>query len=788
MKTFDLNIGELVSFVLREGSIDTRISSGNRLLLGTQIHQKLQLNDQKLKENYQKEVSLKEIYSFKNYDFILSGRADAIYTEENRVIIEEIKSTNKFNNSSFKYQESHKAQLFFYGLLFCLKNRLNRIKLRLRYYHIPNDEETNYDFDLTLEEIKDYTHEILNRWLDLGLIKNEWEELRNNSLSELNFLYSNYRKGQREMCLAVYNTLNRQNKVLLEAPTGIGKTIGSIFPTLKVLPSFDNYQVFYLTAKNTVQEEVNKTLSSLRENGALIKSVTITSKEKACLSDNKVLSCNPDDCEFAVDYYDKLNDILNNILKTHSNFDRKRIKEIALEYKVCPYQLSIDLSNWVDFIIADYNYIFDPIVQIEGFNDNRIILLDEAHNLPDRSREMFSSTISSEIFEKLYNSLDEDLNKYNNKLKKAVTKIIKYFSKLDRSFKDNNIIDLNYEDLNPLIEEIINFQNASFVYYINLKEKKFIPSDEVLLSFNNVSKEIYRFIYLIELINQKSELFNFFIQKENGNVLIRIFCLDASYFLNNILKDTPSILFSATLTPFDYYSNTILGSEEIPNISFNSPFNPNNVKVLCDASISTKYLNRKYSYKKIAEDINLLFTEKNGNYLVFFPSYDYLEKVLYEFQDLNENANIIIQDKNMSEQDRKEFLEIFKKSNNNIGFCVMGGIFSEGINLKNNSLIGAVIISPGLPGISYERNLIKNYFDETLGQGFSYAYQNPGMNKVLQSAGRVIRTEEDKGVILFIDDRFQNNFYKRLFPKHLKPIFINNTFDLKKNLKQFWNS
>ncbi len=795
LKAFELGVTDLVSFVFREGSIDTRGGGKARMQLGTKIHQEIQEKDQKRKQDYKKEVYFKFIHIHKEYAFTLTGRADAVYKKNNRPVIEEIKTTYKFKSSNFSPQRTHLAQLYFYGFFYMMENNLKEIDLSLHYYHIVSKEHSYFNETKTLEELSEYVDSVLDLWLDMGYFQSDWIRERNESIDKLSFIYDNFRPGQREISLAVFNTIKRKNKALIEAPTGIGKTLGTIFPSIKLLPNNEYKQIYYLTAKTTIQKEANKALNQLRENGLKIKSTTITARDKICFLNQKdpnTRSCNPEDCKFAQDYFTKINNILSDSLKAYSHFDRELIEKIALENEVCPYQLTLDLCNWSDIVICDYNYIFDPVSALEGYNQSRVCLIDEAHNLPDRSRNMYSAQLDIYTFKKLRNVLNKKevrKEKENNRLKRQVNRVIRFLTKLKDDYQtcEDENVKIDKEILSGINLRLFQFQTAAFRYINQINDKKIEIDPEVLKCFNDCTSEVYRFNVITDYALENDYYYNYLKLTEKG-IIVRLACLDASKYLSNKLKESPTVLFSATLTPFDYYSTVLLGEEDIPTIALPSPFSRENYRVFCDDSISTRYNDRKNSYEKIAQIIKTFISARKGNYLIFFPSYNYLHTVYEIFVKLvkNEDLNVLIQNPEMDEAERETFLDNFKTKQSTIGFCVMGGIFSEGVDLPLEALIGTLIVGPGVPGVDFERDLIKNYFQKENGNGYAYAYAYPGMNRVLQSAGRVIRTDQDRGIILLIDDRFKNPFYKKMIPNHLKPDYLNNSEELGDKLQEFW--
>ncbi len=783
-----LGVGELARFLFRSGSIDNRFGGTNRLRQGQLIHQKLQQEDKDKYTSYESEVPVCADLSVGEVEFELSGRIDALYDDDGTVI-EEIKTTQKRKSDDFIPSKEHLAQLYTYGLLYLKINGGEKIRLKLRYYHVFDECETIYLHEVSYETLERYVKELLRRFIDLSSDLVQWRSLRDKTAGELSFIYPKFRKGQREMALAVYNTLKREDKVLIEAPTGIGKTAGSLFPAVKILPDYPDHQIYYLTAKTTIQKEAVKTLEKLRENGLKIRSAVITAKDKVCLCDKDLPSCNPDDCLYAKNFYDKITDVLRTSLSAYDHFDAEVIEELAVTHEMCPYHLSLELAGWSDVVICDYNYCFSPVSRLQEELKNKIVLIDEAHNLPDRSREMFSCELKEEDFRRLLESLKKNqTHAFYKKLIGATREVIDVFEDLNEENKEP--VELLEGETDLLFEKLSAFQFSAMVFFNRVKKKNLVLDPELSAYYQECSRQIYTFLFLQDFYEKSPETFSLYKKSVGPRLLIKLACHDASDFIDEILDGVPSVFFSATLTPFTYYEKALLGDKTLPHLAVPSPFERDHLKLICDCVTSTRYGDREKSYAKIAKEIYTFVRAKKGHYLVFFPSYQYLEKVLEEFELFDiDSDKIMVQNKKMTEKDRLRFIERFGQDLDDdlIGFCVMGGIFSEGIDLPQKKLLGSVIVGPGLPGMDFERNKIKEYYNERFGDGFSFAYAYPGMNRVLQSIGRVIRSEDDRGSVLLIDDRFRSPYYRKMMPSHLNPEYHRNLDTIENSLKDFWS-
>ena len=626
-----------------------------------------------------------------------------------------------------------------------------------------------YSFNRLEEKVLFYIQEYLNFYnkLENHLI------IRNESAKNLEFPYEEYRLGQRDLCKYVYNFARDGGTFFFEAPTGIGKTISSLFPSIKTFPLLQNEKIFYLSAKNQTKGVALNACKLMLEKGLVVRTILISSKDTMCQCESKM--CNPDECIYAKNYYTKLKDALIELSDEKLSFESEDILKFALKKDMCPFELQLDYSLLCDIIICDYNYLFDPFVYLKRYfeESNRpyFVLVDEAHNLAERSLDMFSCELKEDDFL----LLQKIFKKYKHpKFKKALKKVI---ALLD-SFKQE--------------EEYVLFDDALSFTDIDILENYFRVSQDILKNFElYVSeqflicfREVNRFLKLHELYNDAYRLY--FNSKEET---LYLKCLDASMFINKTIKKVRgAVFFSATLTPMKYFIKRLGGDEETKNLKLASPFSQDKFLLLVQSNISTTYKNRALSYEKIASSIKAFISSKIGNYFVFFPSYEYMNAVL-KYLDNNE-INIIIQTKNMDKKEKDLYLSAFQENptQTTLAFAVLGGSFSEGIDLIHDRLIGAIIVGVGLPLICFERNLIKEYYDNHEENGFDYAYTNPGINKVLQASGRVIRTKDDVGAVLLIDERFLTYKYQVLFKNawsHYKR--VNSEIEIKKYMDEFFD-
>lgn len=772
-----VSVRNLVEFILRTGDIDSGFvgSSNNRALEGTRIHKKVQSASG---EDYDSEVILKYDIEYEEYILSLEGRADGIIKENDTVTIDEIKSTAApIEKIDEDYNPLHWAQAKCYAFIYAEQNQLSNINVQLTYYQIDTDEIKRIVKEFSFEELKEFFFDLIQKYFIWTEMQHRWNIKRDASIKELSFPHEKYRKGQRELAVAAYKTIVNGKKLYAQAPTGIGKTISTAFPTIKAMGEGHTSKIFYLTAKTITRTVAGEAFSLMRENGLNVKTIVLTAKDKICFKEKA--TCNPEACEYAKGHYDRVNDAIMDILKNEDELNRETIEKYALKHCVCPFEFSLDLTLWADAVICDYNYVFDPSVSLKRFfaekGGDYVFLIDEAHNLVDRAREMYSA----ELFKKPFLDFKREVKTTYPKLSKALNKINQYMLELKKKCDSNGYYIK--EELDGDIYYYLKKFIAECEEYL-LKQKKAEMYEEHL----SLYFEALAFTRICELYDDK---YITYVENLNRDVKLKLYCLDPSHLLKETLKKgKAAIFFSATLIPMDYHKNILGGEEDDYTIYLNSPFSVENRRILVADRISTKYRDREKSYIDIVEYINSVLNAKEGNYLIFFPSYQYMNKVHELFIEKYPEYETYIQSPNMTEEEREDFLELFEldKGKNILGFCVLGGIFSEGIDLKHDRLIGVIVVGVGLPQICLERNIVKDYFNKVNNLGYEYSYMYPGMTKVLQASGRLIRTEEDRGVILLLDERFVYTNYQRLFPREWFPYIRVTNDNVEKQLDEFW--
>lgn len=748
MDKIKLSVRELVEFVYKSGDISVKSLSSDRAMEGIKAHKILQ---SQMGDNYHKEFYLKNEFELNNILFVIEGRADGII-RDSEVTIDEIKSTYMpLDLIDDGYNLAHDAQAKCYGYMYGLLNNSDKLNVQLRYYNLDTKETKIITNSYTIEELKDFFYKLLDTYIDWAETIIKLRKQRDKTIKELIFPFDNYRKGQRDFCLAVYQTIKSGKKLFAQAPTGVGKTVSVLFPAIKSMYG-NNSKIFYLTAKSSTKTIAFNTVKMMQEKGLNLRTTLITAKEKICFMDET--KCEPEYCPYAKGYYDKLNIPLRETIKHDCLYTREFIEELGKEHELCPFELSLDLAYMSDIVICDYNYYFDPRVALQRedvFNkDKDILLIDEAHNLEDRTRNMYSPELVKEEFYEVYK-----LMKAEKSISKELYNINKKFIDIKKSIKEAEILK---EPPDQLINALRKFVLKAEKYFNELKNEK--APDE----FRDIYFKSTFFIKISEIADDN---FCYYADLTGDKTKVKLFLIDTSKILKEIAKGaTSSVFFSATLTPLKYFRYILGGDEEDYILKISSPFDIENLNLMITSDISMKYTSRDENIEKACAYINAVITGIKGNYMIFFPSYYFMKKVYSKYESLYPTENIILQSQGIKEEEQQEIMKSFIKERNVILFTVVGGIFSEGIDLPLENLIGAVIIGTGIPQISFERNIIKAFFDEKMNSGYDFAYKYPGFNKILQSAGRVIRTEFDKGTVLLIDSRLCQYTYLNLFPEH----------------------
>ncbi|MBE5912278.1 ATP-dependent DNA helicase [Pseudobutyrivibrio sp.] len=799
----NISVRNLVEFLLREGDIDDRHGSVDpfeAMQEGSRIHRKIQNS---MGPFYRAEVPLKYSVEYDDYVLGLEGRADGLVLEMDEhgtvlsATVDEIKGMYMDVMTFEKPVLVHEAQAKCYAFIIANEYDLPEIEVQLTYVSLETEEIKYFSHIYTREEIEEWFITIIGifkKWADFQYY-HKMELLE--SAQGLEFPYE-YRDGQKKLVSDVYRTINRRKILFMQAPTGTGKTIANVFPAVMALGQNLAERVFYLTAKTATALAARDAYNLLVQKGYEGKTIMLTAKEKMCLCDET--DCNPENCPYARGHYDRINDVIYEVITKESVITRDVILEYAQEYVVCPFELALDVSTWCEGIICDYNYVFDPNVYLkrffaEGKTGEHIFLIDEAHNMVDRAREMYSETLIKEEILSIKRYAKPVSKKLTNALDKCNRIMLEYKRECDH---DITVLD----DIDLLLNACDNLQ--MILEQLFKKEIKFgIYQDEVLdfyFRLRNFTALAYQ---------QDSDHYRIYCDfDEDKNFQLHLYCIDPSAQLQERLKMARStVYFSATLLPIDYYKDLLCNITDVYAIYVDSVFKQENRLLLLGTDVTSKYTRRgDEEYAKYAKYIHTIVNAKQGNYMVFGPSYKFLadikQKYVEEFADQDsikesedsykeeyDNVEILLQQQNMTEQEREDFLLEFEKKREKsmVAFCTLGGIFSEGIDLVGGKLIGSIILGAGLPQVGNERKLMSDFFDDNGKNGFEYAYLYPGMNKVIQAAGRLIRTKDDVGVIALLDDRFRFSSYRKTFPREWNDATFTTVEDISSKLTNFWN-
>ncbi|MEX1376906.1 MAG: ATP-dependent DNA helicase [Eubacteriales bacterium] len=753
----------------------TGVVSTQRMQQGIQTHIKRQEEQKKISE-----FPLEYMIEGVNVKIRIRGKADIVDTSGEIAAIEEIKTYFGKIEKKKSVSDEHLAQCKCYCAMYVIKNNIDEITARIAYVEYESSETKFFEYNYTKDEILNWFDEKLEYILNIFESRQEHINKRDLSAREMKFPFGKYRAGQKEMATYVYKGCKNSTIQFIQAPTGIGKTMGTIYPAVKAF-AYEGYErIFYATAKNTIKKIAEEAINVLRNKGLIINSIALTAKETSC--PQKIYNCHPKVCSRARGYYDRLG-LAMDCFEENKHYNIEEVRKIADKFNICPFELSLDISVESDIIICDYNNIYDPRAKLKRFFDDGgdyAALIDEAHNLVGRAREMYSG----EIDKKMYDNLAAKMSRVRSKGAIAALEHAESISQyLNQQIKDMDEADINHEILEQPLD------------VLNKRLEKFIEAAEAVMDMSSTREYTKDFLdvfyntkgYLLTLA-KADENYIHYIVREDGNIRIKMFCIDPSQRLQDCHnKSRATVLFSASLTPFKYYTRLLQKSQDCATYELASPFYKDNLKVIINANLPVEYKFRDKFIKELAESIYTFVKAKKGKYLIFFPSYGYMDKVHKLFIALYDDIFAPKQQRNMDSRNREAFISLFSDDAHMAAFAVMGGVFSEGIDLKGEKLIGAVIVGTGFPMISLENNFIRDFHDSKEEEGLGYAYIYPGFNKVLQSVGRVIRSEEDKGAVLLIDRRFARQEYQNLMPSWWKPLeYADDIDDIKKSIVSFW--
>ena len=787
MKTVRISVRALIEFILRSGDIDNRTESGpdpEAMLAGGRIHRKIQRS---MPSTYRAEVPLKTAFEDGDLQLVVEGRADGIDRRDGMVLVDEIKGVYADVTRFTEAKPLHLAQAYCYACMLAREEGLSGVTCQITYCDLDTEEIRRFQTVRTAEELETWMTDLAEQYFRWAHFQADHREERNRSGEALDFPYD-YRPGQKRIAVDVFRAVRRSRNLFVQAPTGVGKTLSVLFPSVKAMAEGLTERIFYLTAKTVTASVAEENLQVLLSRGLDLLACTIRAKEKLC--PNEVFECNPELCPYAKGHFDRVNDAVFELLKEGGLFTAERLLAAAEKAGVCPYEFALDVSVWCDTVIADYNYAFDPRVRLrryfsEGTGGDYIFLVDEAHNLPDRASEMYSASLVKEdvlALKKLIMKKDGRASRALDRLNRAMLSLRRNlgdYPEVGRGILSGTVAEL--PDINFLMEPLT---GSYFELSRLLEEQKNFPErKEVLTGFFEIRT-------FLETAEQAGEGYRIYARFDDDGFRIRLLCVDPSARLKKCLESArTTVFFSGTLLPVQYYKEMLTGDPEEYAIYTESPFAPENRLLLAASDVSSRYQRRtETEFRRIAEYLRITVSAKTGNYLAFFPSYEFLGKVEKVLRI--PGTEILVQEKEMDEDQRRAFLSVFAKADGNsrLGLCVMGGAFSEGIDLAEDRLIGCIVVGTGLPAINPESELVKEYFDAAGKDGFDYAYRYPGMNKVRQAAGRLIRTDRDRGVILLLDDRFLTPRSRSLFPMEWADLRRTDLSRIEEELNSFWKN
>ncbi|MBO6128136.1 MAG: ATP-dependent DNA helicase [Pseudobutyrivibrio sp.] len=781
----NISVRNLVEFLLREGDIDDRKGSVDpfeAMQAGSRIHRKIQNS---MGPFYSAEVPLKYQVEYEDYTLGIEGRADGLVLdrdEDGTVVaatVDEIKGMYMDVMTFEKPVLVHEAQAKCYAYIVANEYQLDTVEVQMTYVSLETEEIKRFNQVYTFDEIEKWFLTIIGifrKWSDFQYYhKQELIE----SARDLQFPFE-YRDGQKKLVSDVYRSIYRQKILFMQAPTGTGKTIANVYPAVMALGQNLAERIFYLTAKTATAIAAKDAYTMLTEKGYEGKTIMLTAKDKMCMCDEA--DCNPDHCPYARGHFDRINDAIYEVITKENVITRDVILSYAEEYVVCPFELALDVSTWCEGIICDYNYVFDPNVYLKRFfadgkNGEHIFLVDEAHNMVDRAREMYSETLIKEEILSIKRYAKPVSKKLVNALEKCNRIMLEYKRECESDITVLDDIDLLLnacDNLQMILEQLFKKEIKFGIYHDEVLDFYFRLRNFTALAYQQ-DKDHYRIYCDFD---------------EDKNFNLHLYCIDPSAQLQDRLRMArATVYFSATLLPIEYYKNLLCNEKDVYAIYVDSVFDQQKRALLLGTDVTSKYTKRgDEEYLKYATYINTIVNAKQGNYMVFGPSYKFLEDILSKYETISNNVDILVQSQNMTEQEREEFLMEFEKKREKsmVAFCTLGGIFSEGIDLVGGKLIGVVILGAGLPQVGNERKLMADFFDESGKNGFEYAYLYPGMNKVIQAAGRLIRTKDDVGVIALLDDRFRLSSYRKTFPREWNDASFTTVDEVSLKLTKFW--
>ena len=767
-RSIKLGIGQLVEFCCRSGDLGMDSEPGPSGREGLRTHQKIQ---KRYADEALPEYHLKITFESDGYSIELGGRIDLLFESEVPPRIEEIKTVYSLLNNNLEKNAPHWAQVKCYAAVYALQHNIDVITICLNYVDMFSHQEYRQTQLATRKELETFLQQTLRQYLQWHQLVSRLHEETVTTAQSLEFPHAEFRQQQHHFASQVYRNIQRKGQLMVEAPTGSGKTISTLFPSIKAIGEDLVDQIIYLSAKTSAQNQAIATVESMYRQGLQINYLVLQAKSKSCACNHDPDEITSDGkCQRTLGFFDRL-PAARQVLVQKRHLNSETIQQVAREFRLCPFELALQMMPWADIIIADLNYIFDPLVQLNYFKTDKrrkTLLIDELHNLVDRARAMYSASISRrQIKQSLAADKNPSIVKSLGSLKTA----------LDRQLREQ-ISD----------EQIDDEVNSGMIRAVNQFSEKF---DINLFTNKNICPETFDFAKAIFRFQCISQLYGdhhkSILVKPLNQRQIKLNCLNAFQYLHEIYPLFDSVCgFSATLTPAEYFLQALGFGENASFLRLESCFPKEQLLVNICSYVDTRYQQREKYIEQICLTIMCCYRSRPGNYLVFFSSYFFMHQVHQQFESLFDEIPVMLQVRDSNDEERKAFIDSFHQQKNTLGFAIMGGIFAEGIDYVGQSLIGAIVVGVGLPQANMEQQLIEQDFNRLNLNGFDYAYRYPGLTRVKQSAGRVIRSDTDSGVIILLDKRFTQDRYRRYLPTHWLPRRCDNVDMLEKDLVRFW--
>jgi DNA excision repair protein ERCC-2 len=738
--TYPIAVRSLCEFTAKAGDLDQRFTPAPSAREGIEGHAALA---RRRGPGYETEIALESDYG----ELRVRGRADGYDPGANR--LEEFKThRGDLQRMPLEHRAVHWAQLRIYGALFCRARGLREIQLALVYFDIATEEETVCVESLDAEELESHFSHHCERFLSWARQELRHRAARDAALRELVFPFGALHPRQRELAEAVYRSARRGRTLLAQAPTGIGKTMATLFPALKAMPAEQLDKVFFLVAKTSGRRVALDALRRVLEgaNGATLRVLELVAREKAC--EYPDAECHGESCPLARGFYDRLAGARSEA-ECIAVQDRAAVRAVALQHRICPYYLSQELARWADVVVGDYNYYFDQSALLHGLTvANRwkvAMLVDEAHNLVERARAMYSARLDRTAVIAAQRRAPEEC-------KRRIASVLRHLDTLVQAQEETYCV---HEEVPP---QLLQSLESCVTAIGDFSARAPLGIARELLDF------YFQAIHWCRLAAHLDRNTICDVERETRSVCLRN-AVPAGFLAPRWAATHCSVLFSATLTPFDFYRDVLGLPRHSQLIEVGSPFTSDQLSVRIVSSISTRFRHRERSVRPLARLIARQYRVQPGNYLAFLSSFDYLEAVAAELESTVNGIPIWRQSATMTEAQREQFLGRFEAHSCGIGFAVLGGAFAEGIDLPGRRLIGAFVATLGLPQLNEVNGEILRRLEQRFGAGFEYTYLYPGLRKVVQAAGRVIRSNDDRGVVYLIDDRFAQPSVRRLLPR-----------------------